>query len=655
MGAMFDVKPVNDSGVVDFAKIASLETRVNLRIKIKRDKPVASLITSKPKRDIPKLELKPEPGSEVSGSENFAAKAVAGNSTTRELPKIKQKPRLPIEELELILNQKFDLKVELARIGAEVKNWSSLAKPRYKPIPRFPYAEPEPEPEPEPVQYVPEPEPDLDFWVRDVESPGNIIRPSRLSVKPKIWIFPVAAIVLALVIFGKYNLDVKNEILSEGNSAVRNLQDANENLKNLDFTAASNNFSRAYEEFSNAGDSLNFLGKGISTLLADLPGAGKLKSAKNLIESGKLIAGAGEAMTDALGAISRTSLIFSPSFNNSSGVSRVITSLKEALALSKKNLVAARALMADIDENDIPQERRESFNEFRSKLPFFEELAGTGIDYSEFLENLIGTNRTKKYLILFQNPSELRPTGGFLGSYGVITFENGGLKEFFVDDVYNLDGQLKDLIIPPVQLQHITPTWGMRDANWFIDFPTSAKKVLSFFKKEAGYEVDGVITLSPRIISGILEIVGPIEMPDYDVVLDSKNFLVTVQGEVEYGENRDQPKTIIVDLAPLLLVKLYSADSGKWLEVFNLIVASLERKDILMYFRDLNLQSFALEKGFGGQVKSTDSDYLMITFSNVKGSKTDAVIDSSLEVSTDLNDGIKHKVTITIHNLGAHF
>src|SRR3989344_28805 len=99
--------------------------------------------------------------------------------------------------------------------------------------------------------------------------------------------------------------------------------------------------------------------------------------------------------------------------------------------------------------------------------------------------------KIKKYLILFQNPSELRPTGGFPGTYGVVTFKDGKLQDLKVDDVYNLDGQLQELIVPPIQLQHITPNWGMRDANWFIDFPTSARKITAFYKKESGYEVDG--------------------------------------------------------------------------------------------------------------------------------------------------------------------
>ena len=72
--------------------------------------------------------------------------------------------------------------------------------------------------------------------------------------------------------------------------------------KKMDFVSASDNFAEAYKEFSKAGDNMNFMGAGISSLLSDLPGAGKLKSAKNLVEAGKLMADAGQAMSDAMGS-----------------------------------------------------------------------------------------------------------------------------------------------------------------------------------------------------------------------------------------------------------------------------------------------------------------------------------------------------------------
>lgn len=469
--------------------------------------------------------------------------------------------------------------------------------------------------------------------------------------------------VSALVLLGRYGIGIKNEIVQEGNSAVLNLEEANKNIKAFDFAAASNNFAEAYKEFSRAGESLNFMGASITSLFAeslDKLGTSKLKSAKNLVEAGKLLAEAGNSMSEAVSFLSETAAIFKLSTLPTYDVGHVdnFGSLRRSLISSSKKLSKASELLADVSPDVLPEDKQEKFKDLKSQdLNTFKGLIDNAVGYVDFLEGLVGSATAKKYLILFQNNSELRPTGGFPGTYAVVTFENGRLKEFRVDDVYNLDGQLKENIIPPVPLQHITPTWGMRDANWFIDFSVSAQKVMEFFKKEAGYEVDGVMTMSPQIISDILKSVGPIEMPEYDSVIDSENFISTIQEEIEYGPNRQQPKKIVMDMAPKLLEKINSAEPAQWLEIFNVFMAGLDRQDILMYFRDLNLENFVAEKGFGGMVKNTGNDYLMVTASNVKGSKTDRVTDNSIKLDLqpaihNLQQAMKHKLTIARRHNG---
>jgi len=128
---------------------------------------------------------------------------------------------------------------------------------------------------------------------------------------------------------------------------------------------------------------------------------------------------------------------------------------------------------------------------------------------------------------------------------------------------------------------------------------------------------------------------------------------------VEYGGNRQQPKQIVVDMAPKLLEKIYSSGPDKWLGIFNVFVSGLDKKDILMYFRDLNLENFVAEKKFGGLVGNNDEDYLMVTLSNVKGSKTDQVTDNMISLNSkletiDSKPVIIHKLTITRrHNGGS--
>jgi len=669
-GAMFDVRPMNESGHVDVGKISDLPSIIDLSTKNKG-------------RSFYIREWE-DGGEQIIAVSNTSPKI---NMTNRRVG------GSPLNELETLLNDNYNTEAELTNIGGSISNWSVDLRPRRKPIinrnfyklenviddnfenilreirkplpidrEQYQIVEAVAEDYPlGPADLEPVKSEQIDLFYNKNQSEIAEFEDKSILKKfssNKFIKFGLVALVVIIVIagVGKYGFGVRNEVVKDGNSAVKNLETAKNELVNFNFSGASSSFIKAYNEFSKASDNLNFMGASIGSLLADLPGAGKLKSANNLIEAGKLIADAGKSMSEAVNAISKTAIILNPTLVSQSSIFNIMASLKNALVLANKNIKGASELLAEVDVSVIPEEKKELFNEFNSKLPLFEKLISDSTDYAKFLENLVSIKGSRKYLFLFQNPAELRPTGGFPGSYAVISFEDGKLKEFKVDDVYNLDGQIKENIIPPIQMQHITPNWAMRDANWFIDFPTSAKKVLSFFKKEAGYDVDGVITFSPKIISEILKIIGPIDMPSYGLQINSDNFATTIQNEVEYGKNRVQPKQILVDMAPIMLKKIYSANSDQWLSIFNILVASTERKDILMYFKDLNLQSFAVEKGFGGHVKKPDAnDYLTVNLTNIKGSKTDTVIDTSLKVETNFSsDGLTHKVIITRkHNGGS--
>jgi len=656
LSAMFDIKPVDEWGNVDISKFAQIQPVLNLgrKFRISRSGEVKFKSEKKPGRKI-----KESPSEEIV-KEELITHYISDD---------------PQSEFESYLNQNTDLITELASIGAKIHQISNT---KYQIPKKFKIQKVENKIEDyEPLEQAsfevalaqiyqripresqPAEGPKMDFLdVLTEENPKPKIQTLKQNQNKslKIWLAGIGFGLIGITLFGNYGSALKKEIVTDGSSAVQNLQSAGENIKKMDFSSASGNFTHAYQDFAKAGDNLNFMGAGIGTLLSDLPGAGKLKSAKNLVEAGKLMADAGKAMSDAMGEIAKTNLILNPleAVGSDVSIGQISTSLKKALTISQKNLGKAKELLADVDDTSIPEDKRTSFLDFKSKLPLFEKLINDSVDYSKFLEDFIGTKGFKRYLVMFQNPSELRPTGGFPGTYAVVSFKDGKLLDFKVDDVYNIDGQLQELIVPPLQLQHITPNWGMRDANWFVDFPTSARKIIEFYKKESHDNVDGVITFSPTIVAKMLDAVGPVEMPEYNLTLDSKNLFSALQDEVEYKADRKQPKKIVMDLAPKLLKKLYSAPEAKWLEVFNLLVSSMDQKDILMYFRDLNLESFSVDKGFSGQVKNVDGDYLMVNFTNVKGSKTDMVVDSAVKIlATEESGAVRHKVSITrTHNGG---
>ena len=74
----------------------------------------------------------------------------------------------------------------------------------------------------------------------------------------------------------------------------------------------------------------------------------------------------------------------------------------------------------------------------------------------------------------------------------------------------------------------------------------------------------------------------------------------------------------------------------------------MEQKHILAYFKNSSLEKAAIDNGFSGEIKNTDGDFLMVVHSNVKGSKTDAVIDNSYELDSWVSeDGfVEHSLKI---------
>ena len=71
------------------------------------------------------------------------------------------------------------------------------------------------------------------------------------------------------------------------------------------------------------------------------------------------------------------------------------------------------------------------------------DLAVEGLS---ILPGMVGADgNEKKYLVLLQNEMELRATGGFIGSYGIMTFKNGKLLEFDIKDVYAADAKQQEM------------------------------------------------------------------------------------------------------------------------------------------------------------------------------------------------------------------
>ncbi len=272
----------------------------------------------------------------------------------------------------------------------------------------------------------------------------------------------------------------------------------------------------------------------------------------------------------------------------------------------------------------------------------------------------------QRFLVLFLNPSEMRPIGGFAGSYGEVVLTRGSIKEIKVNDIYYPDRFLGKKIVPPRELQSVTADWGARDAAWFFDFPASAEKTIELLESSEIYSRDdikfeGVIALNVRVIEDILEITGPINLAEYNLTLTKDNFLEEIQKEVEDGRDKkpgENPKRVLSALTPLLTARLNQLnDSDKNALAFALLARAMN-KDIQFYFDEPQTQEFVEKVGWAGRVATLPSDfngdYLAVVNTNIAGGKTDAVVTQAIQLKSeiDLQGRVNNHLVIRRSHLG---
>lgn len=274
---------------------------------------------------------------------------------------------------------------------------------------------------------------------------------------------------------------------------------------------------------------------------------------------------------------------------------------------------------------------------------------------------VLGFEKPQTYLVLFLNNTEIRPGGGFIGSYSVVRFDKGVPEILKVEGTEILDNLAPQDFpsVPPRPLQEYLPVqrWGFRDSNWSPDFASSSEKALELFKKQRGVaaeEITGVIGITPTLLEEILKISGPITVNGEE--FNASNFTEKLEYEVEFGFAEDglhfnDRKKILDDLSRAFLARMRTDIFKHWSQYLALGQRMFTEKHILAYSTDPEVRKVILAHNWGGVMEASDTDYLLWVDANLASLKTDAVIDRELSYafvpsSTDAFTGtVKMKYT----------
>jgi hypothetical protein len=293
---------------------------------------------------------------------------------------------------------------------------------------------------------------------------------------------------------------------------------------------------------------------------------------------------------------------------------------------------AAFKSLNNVNVNDLPEEYRQPFLEFKLLFGTFVDDIGDIYELLDTFKMVFGHDDFKRYLVVFQNQHELRATGGFMGGYAVVDVQKGRILNIDIPSggTYDVQGQLEKNILPPAPLQMANSRWEFQDANWFPDFEESAKKMAWFYNETRKSSVDGVIAVNASVLQHVLAIVGDISLEEYDMTINSENVLIAIQDHVEtgYEEINEKPKAILGVLFEKIMERTEKLSTEDILTFVTKMHTAFKEKEMQAYFFDKNIQKEVSRFGWDGKIVDTfkGQDYLYVVNTNINGGKSDAKI-----------------------------
>lgn len=316
-----------------------------------------------------------------------------------------------------------------------------------------------------------------------------------------------------------------------------------------------------------------------------------------------------------------------------------------------ESLLILQKLLA---QADLPKSVKEKLVPYRSTIEYLTSLR-------EVLPDVLGFNGEKTYLILLQNNTELRPGGGFIGSYALAKMDRGELMDLKIYDVYDADGQLQGHVDPPFFLSRYMGAshWYLRDSNASVLFSENGDQALFFLNKEMGIKADGVIGINAQVIKDMMGKIGDIQVPEFKQTITAQNVIELTQDHTEknFFPGSTQKKDFLNAFEKALFAKV---ESNKKIipPLLALLGNEIQEKSIQTYFPESNIQEVFVSAGSSGGVpmvnKSTTEldDVFGINEANIGQNKVNQYLERRVDHQIKLSEkgDVAESVSVTYVN-----
>ena len=329
-----------------------------------------------------------------------------------------------------------------------------------------------------------------------------------------------------------------------------------------------------------------------------------------------------------------------------------------SFARAAEHLTVSRKLIDAIDPQSLTAElvlTADNLDSYHAQLTQANTIL---MNAPELLTAAMGLNEQQSYLILSQNSDELRPSGGYISTFGWMTVRNGRVTGYNYSPTTATspnpprENESRQISLPDWWIRYNQPIYAAWDGSWYADFPSTADMSMWYYNEGNNPQspVDGVIAIDIIGFEKILAALGSVVVPGHNEVVTPENFRQMVYGIRASGQGDLPHKQFISDLYQQIFNDWQNAstDPQTSTRLLGEVLGAIQQKHIMFYFADGGLNEAVNLLGWAGaQEVGRDQDYLLVADANL-GNKSNHSIYRQLFYDVDIQtDGtLRSRATV---------
>lgn len=325
---------------------------------------------------------------------------------------------------------------------------------------------------------------------------------------------------------------------------------------------------------------------------------------------------------------------------------------------AQDHLQEAEDHLSEIELSDLSADNFLQTDTLQNYLADLRDANRLLIDMPNLLTMALGLEEERHYLILAQNSDELRPSGGYISTYGLVSVRGGRLVDYdyFPSTVTSPtpppDTFADEFTIPDWWLRYQQPIFAAWDGSWYPDFTQTAELARWYYNNGGNRRapVDGVFALDIWGFEAILQALGSVTVPEYNVVVNTNNFRQVVYDIRAFGGDENEHKDFLAALYAQIFGdwQTLDHDQARANELIGVALDALREKHLMFHFADVQLNDALTVLGWNGEQTAIDEhDYLMVVDANL-GNKSNRSVVRQITYDVEINDNaINSRVAVT--------